>query len=80
MQPRSDDRFILYLAAWLEAMEEDDDHAEAGRDVHMPAGVPASRGPSRPQGAEGLSKNAAQFLSIRCSPRGSSSCIPKLES
>ena len=37
MQPRSDDRFILYLAVCLEAME--DDQTEVGRGVHMPAGV-----------------------------------------
>ena len=41
MQPRSDDRFILYLVAWLEAMEEeDDDHTDAGQDIHLPVGVP----------------------------------------
>ena len=45
MQPRSDDRFILYLAAWLEAMEEEDDQAEVGRGVLMPAGVPSRAEP-----------------------------------
>ena len=41
MQPRSDDRFILYLVAWLEAMEEeDDDHTDAEQDAHLPVGVP----------------------------------------
>ena len=76
MQPRSDDRFISYLAAWLEAMEEDDDHAEAGRDVHMPAGVPSPAAPhesSAGQKERKVSRKAAQSLSIRCSPRGSSS-------
>ena len=41
MQPRSDDRFILYLAAWLEAIEEeDDDRTDTGQDIHLPVGVP----------------------------------------
>ena len=77
MQPRSDDRFILYLAAWLEAMEEeDDDQAEQGRGVHMPAGVPSPAAPhesSAGQKERKVSRKAAQSLSIRCSPRGSSS-------
>ena len=40
MQLRSDDRFILYLAAWREAIEEeDDDDADVG--VHIPVRVPS---------------------------------------
>ena len=42
MQPRSDDRFILYLAAWLEAIEEEEgDDADEEGGVHIPVGVPS---------------------------------------
>ena len=49
MQPRSDDRFILYLTTWLEAMEEDDEQADVGLGVQMTAGVPSRTEPHESQ-------------------------------
>ena len=49
MQPRSDDRFILCLTTWLEAMEEDDEQADVGLGVQMTAGVPSRTEPHESQ-------------------------------
>ena len=84
MQPRSDDRFILYLAAWLEAMEEEDDQAEVGRGVLMPAGVPSRAEPREsPAGQKERKLSRITPRAVLDHPlllRGSSGCIPKLES